>query len=85
MNVILQVRATGSAEIIVTAGSSSDKHVVISRFLGRTIGDVLRVLQRRGYTLTFVTDKYFVCTRRVRGCRGGQKMAAKSGPLLLGD
>lgn len=63
MIVVLNVRVTGSAEIVVTAGSSTTDKIDISDFLGRTIGDVLRVLKRRGYILTFVTDKFFVCEK----------------------
>lgn len=67
--VVLNVKVTGSAEIVVTAGSSTDNRIDITNFLGWTIGDVLQKLARRGYVLTFVTDKYFVCTKGVRAKR----------------
>ncbi|WP_067622353.1 hypothetical protein [Alicyclobacillus acidiphilus] len=71
MVVVLNARETGSAEIVVTAGSSSDPDVVIANFLGRTIGDVLRILEQRGYVLSFVTQNSFVCTKPVLAGRRG--------------
>lgn len=66
MEVVLQVKTTGSAEIVVTAVSTSDKRVDVEAFLGRTVGYVLSRLNRRGYRLSFVTDKFFVCTKKKR-------------------
>lgn len=70
MDVILRVKETGSAEIVVTAVSTSDNRVDVEMFLGRTIGYVLRRLNQKGYRLTFVTDEFFVCTKpRRKKCR----------------
>ncbi|SIS79798.1 hypothetical protein [Alicyclobacillus vulcanalis] len=66
MVVILHPLVTGSAEIVVNAGSSSDENVVIADFLGMTLGDVARKLERRGYRLSFVTDHYLVFERQGR-------------------
>ncbi|MDI9258577.1 hypothetical protein [Alicyclobacillus sendaiensis] len=65
MVVILHPLVTGSAEIVVNAGSSSDPDVVIADYLGMTVGDVMKRLERHGYRLTFVTDHYLVLERRV--------------------
>ncbi|KRW92652.1 hypothetical protein SD51_03765 [Alicyclobacillus tengchongensis] len=64
--VILRQMATGSAEIVVTAGSSSDEQVVIADYLGMTVGDVIRKLERKGYALTFVTEHYLVLQKQAR-------------------
>ncbi|WP_206831389.1 hypothetical protein [Alicyclobacillus fructus] len=66
MVVILHPLVTGSAEIVVNAGSSSDESVVIADYLGMTVGDVIRKLERHGYRLTYVTDHYLVLERRDR-------------------
>lgn len=63
MIVILSVKVTGSAEIVVTAGSSTDSRFVIADYLGWTIAAVLQKLLARGYRLTFVTDQFFICTK----------------------
>ncbi|QSO47063.1 hypothetical protein [Alicyclobacillus mengziensis] len=78
--VVLNVKVTGSAEIVVTAGSSPDPSVVIANYLGWTIGDALHHIMAKGYRLSFVTDRFFVCTkgssslhetrRRIRHRRG---------------
>lgn len=77
VDVVLRVKETGSAEIVVAAVSSSDSRVRVEKYLGRTIGDVLRNLNCKGYRLTFVTDKFFVCTKlprcKYRKCRGSRK------------
>lgn len=66
MDVVLQVKTTGSAEIVVTAVSTSDNRIDVEDFLGRTVGYVLGRLNRRGYTLSFVTNKFFVCTKKTK-------------------
>lgn len=63
MVVILHTKVTGSAEIVVTAGSSSDPHVVIADLLGFTVGDALKRLFKKGYKIKFVSGKRFVCIK----------------------
>lgn len=63
MIVVFNVKVTSSAEIVVTAGSSTDDRVVITNYLGRTIGSALQEITRKGYRLKFVTDTFFVCTK----------------------
>ncbi|WAH38473.1 hypothetical protein [Alicyclobacillus dauci] len=64
--VIFNVKVTGSAEIVVTAGSTTDPQVNIANLLGFTIGNALKRMFARGYRLTFVTDKFFVCTKNLQ-------------------
>ncbi|AEJ42894.1 hypothetical protein TC41_0941 [Alicyclobacillus acidocaldarius subsp. acidocaldarius Tc-4-1] len=78
MVVILHPLVTGSAEIVVNAGSSSDERVVIADFLGMTVGDVIRKLERNGYRLTFVTDHYLVLERRATSLP-----RARKGPTMF--
>lgn len=63
MVVILDVKVTGSAEIVVAAGSSNDPSIIIADFLGWTVAAALERILAKGYQLSFVTDKYFVCTK----------------------
>ncbi|GMA63693.1 hypothetical protein NZD89_00055 [Alicyclobacillus fastidiosus] len=63
MVVILDVKVTGSAEIVVAAGSSTDPGIVIADFLGWTVAAALERILAKGYELSFVTDKFFVCTK----------------------
>ncbi|GMA58481.1 hypothetical protein C7445_104142 [Alicyclobacillus sacchari] len=79
MVVILRQMVTGSAEIVVTAGSSSDDQVVIADFLGMTVGDVIRKLERQGYALAFVTEHYLVLQKHARR----ERRARQAKPTLF--
>ncbi|EPZ50903.1 MULTISPECIES: hypothetical protein [Alicyclobacillus] len=72
MVVILNVKVTGSAEIVVSAGSSSDPNIVIANLLGTTVASALEKILARGYVLSFVTENMFVCAKPQlpRGQRG---------------
>ncbi|MCL6516758.1 hypothetical protein [Alicyclobacillus sp.] len=54
--IYLRITTTGSAEVVVTAGSSMDPDIVIADLLGRTVAAALEPILQRGYRLAFVTD-----------------------------
>ncbi|UOF92841.1 hypothetical protein LSG31_11635 [Fodinisporobacter ferrooxydans] len=58
---MLHFESTGSAEIVVKAGSSSDPDFIIADILGMTVADVLIKLFERGYAIRHISDHYLVC------------------------
>ncbi|MCL6600967.1 MAG: hypothetical protein K6T81_19860 [Alicyclobacillus macrosporangiidus] len=61
--IFLSITTTGSAEVVVTAGSSMDPDIVIADLLGRTVAYALETILARGYRLRFVSDHTLVLAK----------------------